>query len=84
MKLHRGDLLGGRFEVFRALAGGLGVVYLVYDHEDRVPLAAKTFLADLQPGSQAMDAFRRESHTWIALGRHPHIVTAERFELYNG
>ncbi|MGE0492350.1 MAG: tetratricopeptide repeat protein [Vulcanimicrobiota bacterium] len=84
MTLQRGDLLAGRFEVFRALAGGLGVVYLVFDHEDRVPLAAKTFLAELLPGSHALDAFRREAHTWIGLERHPNIVTAERFELVNG
>lgn len=84
MRLGRGELLGGRFEVFNALAGGLGIVYLVFDRQEGVPLAAKTFLADLQPGSHALDAFRREAHTWIGLERHPNIVAAERFEVYNG
>ena len=38
-----GDRIGGRYEVHRILGGGMGVVYVVYDHEARNVLALKTF-----------------------------------------
>jgi hypothetical protein len=36
-----GDRIGGRYEVRRILGGGMGVVYVVYDHEARNVLAPK-------------------------------------------
>ena len=29
-----GDRIGGRYEVHRILGGGMGEVYVVYDHDD--------------------------------------------------
>ena len=38
-----GDRIKERWQVHQIKKGGMGVVYIVYDHELRVGLAAKTF-----------------------------------------
>lgn len=79
-----GSRIQDRYEVFRVLQGGLGRVYLVYDHAVRVPLAVKTFLGDQAGSAEAVDRFRQESFVWTQLDRHPNVVAAERFEVING
>ena len=38
-----GDKIGGRYEVYKALMGGMGEVYLCLDLEENYPYALKTF-----------------------------------------
>jgi hypothetical protein len=38
-----GDKIANRYEVHQILGGGMGIVYICYDHQDRVLLALKTF-----------------------------------------
>ena len=75
-----GDRIDRRFEVGRILGGGMGVVYVVYDHQDRNVLALKTFqnrTTENSPKQRAMEqAFEKEASAWIALERHPYIVQA--------
>ena len=75
-----GDRIGGRFEVHRVLGGGMGTVYVVYDHRDRNVLALKTF-QNLAPEKSIEEraleqAFEKEASAWIDLARHPYIVRA--------
>ena len=72
-----GYRIAGRYEVAsRPLLGGMGIVYLCFDHDEQRPVALKTFQPEFLPDRAARDRFLREGDTWIKLGRHPHIVRA--------
>lgn len=74
-----GDWIAGRYEIFDIHAGGMGVVYVVYDHQGasghRV-LALKTLRHEFLQDTRQVERFVRECHTWIKLERHRHIVQA--------
>lgn len=75
-----GTLIANRYEVVqgpiekRSLAGGMGIVYLCFDHEEQRPVALKTFKPEYLPDRAARDRFLREGTTWVNLGNHPHVV----------
>lgn len=72
-----GDVIGGKYEVRQILGkGGFGVVYLVYDQEQKVLLALKTFRDELLANPKARNAFKKESLLWVNLDEHPHILAA--------
>lgn len=72
-----GTRIAGRYEVAgRPLMGGMGIVYLCFDHEEQRPVALKTFRPEFLPDRAARDRFLREGTIWVNLGRHPHIVRA--------
>lgn len=70
----RGDKIGGRYEVYEVLMGGMGEVYLCLDLKWNTPFALKTFQARYLPNSKLRDSFEREVATWVALEKHPNIV----------
>ena len=76
MKTHLpGTLIAGRYEVAgHPLLGGMGIVYLCFDHQDQRPVALKTFKPEYLPDRAARDRFLREGTAWVDLGSHPHIV----------
>lgn len=78
MNLHApGSRIAGRYQVAgRPLMGGMGIVYLCYDHTDQRPVALKTFKPEYLPDRDIRDRFLREGDTWIKLGLYPHIVRA--------
>ena len=69
-----GDKIKGRFLVHKVLNGGMGEVYLCLDLKTDYPYALKTIQQHLLSNKAIQDAFEHEVDTWIALGRHPHIV----------
>jgi serine/threonine protein kinase len=72
-----GDRIAGRYEVAsRPLMGGMGIVYLCYDHRADRPVALKTFRPEYLPDREARDRFLREGSIWVSLGKHPYIVRA--------
>ncbi len=72
-----GTRIADRYEVAgRPLMGGMGIVYLCFDHWERRPVALKTFLPELLSNRSARDRFLREGTTWVNLGSHAHIVRA--------
>ena len=72
-----GDRIEGAYEVLDVREGGMGRVYIVYDHVWRIKLAAKTFRDDaLASDPSIVKRFRREALTWINLDPHPNIATA--------
>lgn len=81
MDIYRtGTRLANRYEIVagpaekRSLLGGMGIVYLCYDHEADRPVALKTFQPQFLPDRAARDRFLREGTTWVTFGHHPHIV----------
>ncbi len=79
-----GDRIDGRYEVAQVLKGGMGIVYLCYDHEERRSVALKTFLSHLLNNEAAVARFTKEAKTWIDLDKHRHIVQARRVQKFEG
>jgi tetratricopeptide (TPR) repeat protein len=73
-RYRKGDKIGGRYWVHKALAGGMGEVYLCLDLKENVPLALKTFQARYLTSPKAKEYFEREAATWVALENHPNVV----------
>jgi serine/threonine protein kinase len=72
-----GDRILNRWEIHKILRGGMGVVYIVYDHDERAALAAKTFHDEAFASNPAVaDRFTQEAVTWINLDHHPNITRA--------
>jgi tetratricopeptide (TPR) repeat protein len=72
-----GDLIEDRYEVSDIKLGGMGVVYLCYDHELRAPIAIKSFQRRFMDNERAIARFEQEALTWIRLEKHLHIVQAK-------
>ncbi len=72
-----GDKIENRYEIHQILEGGMGVVYICYDHESGNPLALKTFQARYLESQQIRERFIREAETWVELEKHQNIVRAE-------
>ncbi len=67
----------GRYEIAGPpLVGGMGLVYICFDHEEGRPVALKTFKSEYLPDRTARIRFLQEGETWLQLGNHPHIVQA--------
>ena len=67
-----GARIAGRYEVAgRPLMGGMGIVYLCFDHQEQRPVALKIFRPEFLPDRAARDRFLQEGETWVRLGKHP-------------
>ncbi|MEW6358531.1 MAG: serine/threonine-protein kinase [Planctomycetota bacterium] len=82
---HRGDVIGGRFEVQGILGKGVfGIVYLVYDRELRGAYAMKTFSGEFAGAEKARGMFEREAALWSGLAEHPFVLAARFAGEING
>lgn len=79
-----GDLIRGRFEVYDIKAGGIGIVYIVYDHDDGIPYAIKTLQDRYLGDPVAVERFIREAEVWVRLGAHQNIVRAFYVDTIDG
>ena len=80
-----GDRIQNRWQVHRILKGGMGVVYIVYDHDSREALAAKTFQDEVfDRNPLAAERFKREALAWVNLDIHENIAQARFVETING
>ena len=67
-----GKLIADRYEVAgRPLMGGMGIVYLCFDHQEQRPVALKTFKPEYLPNREARARFLEEGNTWVRLGEAP-------------
>ena len=74
-----------RWEIGKILGGGMGRVYIVYDHEWRDALAAKTFQDELfKRNPMVAERFTQEALAWIRLDRHENIARARAVENIQG
>jgi tetratricopeptide (TPR) repeat protein len=73
-RYQKGDKIGGRYLVHRALAGGMGEVYLCLDTQQNLPYALKTFQARHLANPRLRGLFEREVGIWVALEKHPNLV----------
>lgn len=71
-----GARIDSRYEVAEVKRGGMGVVYLCYDHFEREPVAIKSFQSRFLENERAVARFTQEALTWIRLEKHQHIVQA--------
>ncbi len=72
-----GDRIQNRWEIYKILRGGMGIVYVVYDHEFREAFAAKTFQDEIfARNPRIADRFTQESLTWVNLDAHQNITEA--------
>ena len=71
-----GDLIRDRYEVYDIKTGGIGVVYIVYDHDHGIPYALKTLQDRYLSNPLAVNRLTQEAEVWLRLGRHPNIVNA--------
>jgi len=76
-----GDRIGGRYQVHKALMGGMGEVYLCLDLETNYPYALKTFQQRYLHNPELRSAFKHEVMRWIALGKHINIVHCYMMEI---
>ena len=82
-----GDWIDNRYEVFDVRKGGMGVVFIVYDHRGEFGhrvLALKTLLDEFLLDTRQVARFVTEIETWIKLDRHPNIVRAHSVQVIAG
>ncbi len=80
-----GDQIQGRWEIYKILQGGVGVVYVVYDHQFHEPFAAKTFRDEVLASSPLIvDRFMQEALAWVRLDAHPNVAQARMMERIEG
>src|SRR2546423_10515081 len=79
------DRIQNRWEINRILRGGMGIIYIVYDHDDHNVYALKTFPDEIfTRNSDIADRFMQEALTWINLDIHQNIVQAIFVEKIKG
>lgn len=82
-----GDWLAERYEIFDIRYGGMGEIYIVYDHKaqkGRSVLAIKALKDEYAEEPKYVDRYINECRTWIKLDRHPHVVHAESVQVLDG
>jgi tetratricopeptide (TPR) repeat protein len=80
-----GDLIQNRWEIYNILRGGMGIVYVVYDHEHPNAYAAKTFQDEIFARDTAIaERFTQETLTWVNLDAHQNIAQARFVETIHG
>jgi serine/threonine protein kinase len=85
-KWEKGFRIQNRWEIHHILGGGMGRVYVVYDHEWRQAFAAKTFRDEaLRRNPEVAARFTQgEALLWIRLPRHPNILWAHFAQVIEG
>jgi eukaryotic-like serine/threonine-protein kinase len=80
-----GDHIQNRWEIHKILRGGMGIVYIVYDHEIPNAYAAKTFQDELFARNPATaERFTQEALTWINLDAHQNVTHAQFAQTIQG
>jgi serine/threonine protein kinase len=82
-----GDYIKGRWEVIDSFKGGMGLIYIVYDHnpEFNEIFAVKTFNREKLKDKSGIDKrFFEEMQAWVSLDVHENIVSARTVEEIEG
>lgn len=70
------DRIANKYEIYQILCGGMGTVYVCYDHESKVPIVLKTFQEKYLHSEEVQRLFERKVLIWTELERYPYIVRA--------
>ena len=84
MQYALGDKIKSQYEVRRICSGGMGIVYLCYDHSNSRIIALKTIKPEFILSELRQNSFTNEALTWIELGEHSNIVHATSVETISG
>ncbi|HXD30620.1 MAG TPA: tetratricopeptide repeat protein [Pyrinomonadaceae bacterium] len=80
-----GGRIQNRWEIHKILRGGMGIVYIVYDHEHHSAYAAKTFQDEIFALSPVIaHRFTQEALSWLNLDIHQNVTTAQFVETIEG
>ena len=80
-----GDRIENRWEIHKILRGGMGIVYVVYDHQFREVFAVKTFQNEVFARNPATaDRFALEARSWVNLDAHQNVVQARFVQKIQG
>lgn len=79
-----GDRIGNRYEIHQIAVGGMGIVYICYDHKYGSPKVLKTFQDKYLWSEQAQKLFEQEALVWTELERYPYIVRADFVDRLEG
>ncbi len=79
-----GDKIADRYEIHKALAGGMGIVYICYDNRSERVTALKTYRERFLYSEETRKLFEAEALAWIKLEKHPYIVKADLIKDYGG
>lgn len=80
-----GDRMQDRWEIHHIHNGGMGIVYIVYDHVSHLPYAAKSFHGTLFTSNPGLaERFRSLARVWSSLGPHYNSVQAHFVEDIDG
>lgn len=66
----------GRWQVYDIKEGGMGWVYIVYDHKINDVVAIKTYKDKYLQKELVKEQFKKESLAWINFGKHENITQA--------
>jgi len=84
-EIHDPEVVPSRWRVYKVLRGGMGIVYIVFDHERHEPFALKTFRDEVfARRPDIVERFRREMLTWINLDAHENVTEAVRVLILKG
>ncbi|HLG15923.1 MAG TPA: serine/threonine-protein kinase [Blastocatellia bacterium] len=80
-----GDRIQNRWEIHKILRGGMGIVYIAYDHEWKDVFALKTFQEEVFARNPAIaQRFKQEARAWLALDLHQNVTEARYVENIRG
>lgn len=79
-----GDRILDRYEIHKIKTGGMGIVFLCYDHLGKAPVAIKTFQDRFLEKKATIERFKWEAEAWIRIGKHKNIVQAFYFDMIAG
>lgn len=79
-----GEKIEGRYEIHDIRKGGMGIVFLCYDHDWKRPIAIKIFQDKYFTSRESVGRFMREAETWVRLEKHKNIVRANYVQNISG
>lgn len=79
-----GYKISNRYEIQDIKKGGMGIVYLAYDHEKNYNFAIKTFQDKYLWNNDHINLFLKEAIIWSRFGYHPNLTNAFLVEKIEG
>jgi len=79
-----GDKIENRYEIYNIMRGGMGIIYVCYDHEFQELVALKTFQDKYLWNEEIINRFMEEAEIRLKLGEHENIVSTKFIDFIEG